>query len=122
MEMKTSTIFEKNLLAYDAGKRLIINQGGTSCFAGEQLVITKRGSIPIRDVVTGDFIKSYNKITGASEWKRVKNLFSYKNIKPTVRVKLKNGSEIVATEDHQIYYEGGCDTLKHILSLKYNQL
>jgi len=30
MEMKTSTIFEKNLLAYDAGKRLIINQGGTS--------------------------------------------------------------------------------------------
>lgn len=118
-KMDLSTVWERNAQAYYDGARLVINQGGTSCFGPQQLVVTKRGAIPISQVVAGDVVKSFDEVMQKDEWKRVKNTFRYVNNKPTVKVRLKEGAEIIATNDHRIYYEGGCDSLKHILYLRY---
>lgn len=119
--MRVSKVLSRLLdaLANPKRYRTFILQGGTSCFHGGQSVVTKRGSIPISDVLIGDIVKSRNELTGQDEWKTVKNIFKYNNEKPTVRVRLKNGSEIIATDDHKIYYEGGCASLKHILYLRH---
>lgn len=107
---------------YQANEKLIINQGGTSCFYGDQLVITKRGNIKIKDIILGDIVLSFNEKTNTKEWKVVKNLFSYFNSKKTVKIKLKDGSEIIATDDHKFFHEGGWYSLKHLLSLKYGNM
>lgn len=107
---------------YQAKEKLIINQGGTSCFYGDQLVLTKRGNIKIKDIILGDIVLSYNEKTNTKEWKVVKNLFLYFNSKKTVKIKLKNGSEIIATDDHKFFHEGGWYSLKHLLSLKYGNM
>jgi len=107
---------------WNCNAKVVINQGGTSCFNGNQLVVTKRGSIPIKDVVIGDIVLSYNEETKQKEWNLVKNLFQFKNNKKTIKVKLKNGSEIIATEDHKFYFEGGWISLKQLLSLKYGNM
>lgn len=113
--MNTTPVFLANR---NSKAKVVINQGGTSCFGGSQLIITKRGSIAIKDVVIGDFVLSFNEETKKQQWKEVKNLFSYQNSKKTVRLKLKNGTEIIVTEDHHFYYEGGWHSIKHILSLR----
>lgn len=107
---------------YQATEKLIINQGGTSCFYGDQLVVTKRGNIKIKDIILGDIVLSFNEKTNTKEWKEVKNLFSYFNSKKTVKIKLKDGSEIIATDDHKFFHEGGWYSLKHLLSLKYGNM
>lgn len=109
-----SPIFEWN---YNTDKSIVVNQGGTSCFAGTQKVITQRGSIPIKDIIIGDIVKCYNEKTKEIQWKPVCNLFKYNNHKKTIKVTLKNGETIIATEDHKFYYEGGWYSLKHLLSL-----
>ena len=111
---KLSPVFEWN---YHCKKQIVINQGGSSCFHSKQLVITKRGSVPISDIVIGDIVKCYNEKTKKKEWKTVKTTFKFDNTKPTIKVKLKNGKEIIATEDHKFFYEGGWCSLKHLVSL-----
>jgi len=39
------------------------------------------------------------------------------NTKKTVSITLKNKQKIVATEDHEVYYEGGWHNLKHLIQL-----
>lgn len=60
---------------------------------------------------------SYNEATKENEFKRVKDVFKYINNKPTVRIKLKNGKEIICTDDHKFFYKGGWISIKHLLSL-----
>lgn len=115
----TTPVFIEN---YNAKAKVVINQGGTSCFYPEQLVVTKRGNIKIKDIVLGDIVLSYNEETKQKEWKEVKNVFSYQNSKKTVKIKLKNGVEIIATDDHKFYYEGGWISLKQLLSFKYGSM
>lgn len=108
-------VFHSNVAAYYAGKKIIINQGGTSCFSGDQLVITQNGSVPICSVNSGDKVKTFNEQTGKEEFREVKNRLVYKNQKPTVRIKMKNGKTITGTDDHKFYFEGGWHSIKHIL-------
>ena len=122
MITKTTNVFTRNLNAYLNKKiRRAINQGGTSCFSGDQGVISKRGSIPISKIKIGDIVKTFNETTGANEWKKVNNVFQYKNTKPTVRIKMKNGKTITVTDDHEFYFEGGWHSIKHILYLKHGR-
>jgi hypothetical protein len=97
-------------------KRVRVVQGGT-CFAGEQLVVTQRGSIPIKYILQNDFVLSYNEEIKSEEWKLVNNVFKHNNTKPTVKIKLKNGKEIICTDDHRFYYKGGWTKVKCLLSL-----
>jgi len=113
--VKVSPLFIAN---YQCIRPIVINQGGTSCFAGSQKVITKEGSKPIKNIQQGDIVKCYNEQTKQNEWKPVLNIFKYDNHKRTIKVKLKNGETITATEDHKFYYKGEWHTLKHLLSLR----
>jgi DNA polymerase II large subunit len=120
MEPKITPVFRKISQAYREGHNLIILQGGQGCFAPDQSVVTSKGNIPIRDVKCGDSVKSFNVKTGKPEFKKVKNIFKYNNSKKVIRVILKNGNTITATEDHKFYFQGGWHSLKHILSLLEN--
>lgn len=119
IDINSTDVFHEN---FKSTEKIIINQGGTSCFYGDQLVVTKRGNIKIKDIILGDIVLSFNEKTNTKEWKVVKNLFSYFNSKKTVKIKLKDGYEIIATDDHKFFHEGGWYSLKHLLSLKYGNM
>ena len=113
---KYSQLYRVN---YEATKPICINQGGTSCFDGSQLVITKEGSKPISEIQEGDIVKCYDEETKAIKWKPVLNTFEYQNTKPTIKITLKNGRTITATEDHKIFFEGGWHSLKSVIFDKW---
>tara|TARA_S200002703_G_scaffold41490_1_gene36016 strand:- start:656 stop:1042 length:387 start_codon:yes stop_codon:yes gene_type:complete len=117
--IKVSKLFTAN---YNATKPIVINQGGTSCFAPETLIVTRQGLMPIAEVKVGDTVKCYNESTKQTEWKKVLNTFEYENHKPTIKVTLKNGQTITATEDHKFYHEGEWHSLKHLLSLRNGKM
>lgn len=107
---------------YNSVAKVTVNQGGTSCFYSNQLVVTEKGSKPISEIKENDIVKCYNEETKQITFNKVINTFKYKNTKKTVKVKLKNGIEIIATEDHLFFYQGGWYSLKHLLSLKYGNM
>lgn len=115
MNLKATNVFERN---WNADTRFIVNQGGSRCFAPDTLVVSKNGKKKISEVKEGDEVLSFNEETKQKEWRQVKNLFRLKNDKPTIRIKLKNGSEIIATEDHRFWHQGGWVSLKTMLKLK----
>lgn len=97
---------------------LILQQGGSSCFAPGTLVVTPTGNKPIEEIKVGDVVLSYNEKTRENEERVVIRVLNFENTKRTIRVRLKNGQTITATEDHKFYHKGGWHTLKHLLSLK----
>lgn len=111
---ETSIVFKEN---YEAKEGIVINQGGTDCFAESTMVHTDSGPKKITELKEGDKVLSFDETTKQEVYNRVKNVFRYNNQKKTIKVKLKNGKEIIATDDHEFYYEGGWYSLKHLLSL-----
>ncbi len=71
----------------------------------------------MRSLSEGEQVLTLNESTLESEWKPINEVFIMHNTKPSIRVTMKDGSVIEATEDHEIYYEGGWKSLKHIVSL-----
>ena len=102
---------------YNCKAKIIVLQGGTSCFAGSQMVITDVDSKPICELNKFDIVKSFNVETGNDEYKTVTDIHKFKNQKRTVRITLKNGKEIVCTDDHEFFFNGGWNKVKDILSL-----
>ena len=105
----------------DQIKQLYICEGGSGCFDGGQQVVTNKGLKPIKDIYIGDMVLSYNETTKLDEYKEVNHKFKYKNKKKCYRVGLRDGSYIIATEDHKFYFEGRWVSLKYILSLFYDK-
>lgn len=91
-------------LTLNSDKSVVIHQGGTSCFDGNTLVVTKEGTKKISDIKIGDVVKSLSMWDGKPEWKAVKDVFRYENQKNTVKVLLKNGESIVCTDDHKFWF------------------
>lgn len=85
---------------------IFVLQGGTRCFAPNQLVFTKKGSKPISEIQQGDLVRTFNERTKELEWKPVKEVLSFNNHKPTIHIKLKNGKEIIVSADHEFYVNG----------------
>lgn len=98
-------------------QKTVVHQGGSSCFAHDTLVVTSNGLKPISQIQQGDKVKSFNEETKEFQVNTVTDVLQFKNNKPTIRIKLKNGHTITATEDHNFYYNGGWYSLKHLLSL-----
>jgi hypothetical protein len=96
---------------------IVVQQGGTSCFAPDTQVVTKYGPKPISTLKPGELVKCYNEASQKDEWKPITKVHSFENQKRTVRVKLRNGKTITATGDHEFFYKGGWHSLKHLLSL-----
>jgi hypothetical protein len=111
---KPNPLYDANFLATE---RIVVNQGGTYCFAPETLVVTKRGRIPISEIVVGDIVKTMAEDTMAESWDEVEDTMAYANTKETIKLTLADGSVLIATADHEIYFEGGWLCLKDIVSL-----
>lgn len=117
IHVETTPVFEKNLEAYQSGYEIICNEGGSRCFAPNQMVVTSNGPKPIKSIKRGDIVLSFNEIKNRCGWQPVVNVFPQKNIKPCVEIILKDGTAIRCTIDHKFYFEGGWHSAKHILSL-----
>lgn len=115
--MLTTNVFNKIMRAIIDGKTLIVNQGGTGCFAENQLIVTSKGVKKIVDIDINELVLSYNETTKQNEFKPVTEKFKYKNSEKTYRIKLKNGYCIEVTENHKFFYEGVWTNLKDLLYL-----
>ena len=114
IDVKTSVVFEH---LEDSTKRINIEQGGTRCFHQDQLIITDRGPVKISDLSTNDKCLSYNHDTGTNEFKQVQAVIKQPNAKRCFKIKLKDGTEIICTEDHKFFYQQRYIEIKNILSL-----
>ena len=112
--MRTNPVFKWN---YETDADVVVNQGGTSCFEKNTLVVSDTGNIPISKIKVGQNILSYNEETGKEEFKPVIAHWKFKNTKPTVRIKLKSGKTIICTDDHLFFVGGSWISIKHLLSL-----
>jgi hypothetical protein len=106
-------IFEWN---WKSDKPIVVNQGGTSCFACDTLITTIDGVKPIHLMQVGDIVPTMNEATKEIELKPVVNVLRFENHKPTVKIRLKNGKEIICTDDHEFYVGGTWISIKHLLS------
>jgi len=93
-------------------------QGGTRCFAPNQMVVTKSGSKPISKVEVGELVKTFNEDSRQIEWKPIMDVLRFENEKQTVMVKLKNGQEIVCSADHEFFHNGKWTPIIDILKSK----
>ncbi len=71
------------------------------CFPAGTLVDGRR----IEDLRVGDFVRSYNHEAGIIEYKPITDIMS-RVPSGLVKVKFKNGTELVATHDHPFYVVG----------------
>lgn len=118
MDIKATNIFQKNFDALqNTGVRFVINEGGSRCFAPNQLVKTIKGLKPISEIQKGETVFSYNEKTKQVEPQKVLMQYESENEKKCLRIKLKNGQVIEASEDHKFYFQGGWVSLKNIVSL-----
>jgi intein/homing endonuclease len=116
VKIRTSVVLEKILAAQD--KRGIVLEGGSRCFSEDTLVVTSDGSKKISDIQKGNLVLTMNEGTGKEEFKKVLDVLKFQNNeKKAVRIKLKNGKEIICTADHKFYFEGGWLEIKQILHL-----
>ena len=108
-------IFDQNYTP--ESKVIICNEGSSRCFHANTNIVTSKGTIPISEIKKGDKVLTYNDQLKTKEFKPVNEPLKFRNKKKCLKIKLKNGKEIIATEDHEFYYEGSWHSLKHIVSL-----
>lgn len=107
-----ATIVLQRILEAEKDYKIIVNQGGSRCFSATQKVITRSGSKPISKININDYVLSHGR---HEEFKRVKKTFKLKNTKPCLRIRLRNGEVIEATEDHKVWFQGGWHSLKYVI-------
>jgi hypothetical protein len=81
---------------------LIVMDEAHSCFLGDTIVDGKK----IKDIVVGDFLKSFNFDKGIYENKKVINVYKNELTENLIKIKC-NGKEIVCTESHKIFTKRG---------------
>ena len=117
-KLKVTPVFWRLTQALATGRfNVYVLEGGSRCFAPDQLVMTDSGSKKIADIKVGDKVASLG-ADGELEYKEVKNLFRFKADKPMVRIKLKNGREIRCSADHKFLYNGEYVPIIDILNHK----
>jgi len=77
----------------------------TSCFAGDTLVKTDRGYMPICEIGVGNFVYSFNEQTGVYDYRPVSNV-TRKTTVDTVKV-FVGDEEIITTSTHPFYTSDG---------------
>lgn len=92
--------------------------GASRCLNGNSLVSTIEGLKHIKEIKEGDYVKSYNQLTDCIEYRKcIKPHKFTENKKKIIRITLKNGKTIEATEDHKFFFKGAWVELKHLVSL-----
>lgn len=110
-KVKVTPVYEANLRAYQQGWPIICNEGGSRCFHADTKVHTVNGPKSISEIQLGDVVLTPN---GS---KPVIDVFVNHNTKRCIKVKLKNGNTIIATEDHKFMFRQRWNELKNIVSL-----
>jgi twinkle protein len=107
------------LLSWSRGE-LVTVTGVPGCFSPDQLIHTKRGVIPISEVLINDFVLSYNEKLDLNEWRKVIATPIHPTTKDKMfKITLKDGTVIKVTENHEFFTEVGYRKIKDILlSLK----
>lgn len=90
----------------DCKKRFVVSYGGAGCFDGEQKVITKDGNKPIKDIKKNDLVLTHNHVDNINEWQKVVDHIKQPKSKKIINIKLKNGTLIRVTENHEFFYGG----------------
>jgi hypothetical protein len=109
------------ILSGDATHNLLV--GGSRCFVASQLVITLDGPTEISTIKPGQLVLSMNEKLERLEYQPVNEVHEYKsNTKPMIKLRLKNGLEIIGTEDHEIYFNGGWHPLKYVLECVHGRM
>jgi ribonucleoside-diphosphate reductase alpha chain len=80
------------------------------CVTGETLIITNKGLIPASKLKENN--PDISVIT-ASGWNKVEKIFN-NGLQQVYRIKLANGIEIKATEDHKFYSQDGWKSVKEL--------
>ena len=78
---------------------------GLICIAKGQLITTKRGKIPIEDVMVGDIVLSYNESTKIVEWKPV--FKTTRSTKPKILELETSHGILKLTADHRVFTQRG---------------
>lgn len=87
------------------------------CVHPDTLIETVNGSIPIKNIVIGHQVLTFNEHTGKKEFKRVKKVHSNLLVslkEKRLRIKLENGNELIITGNHKVLTTTGwkrADTL-----------
>jgi hypothetical protein len=90
---------------------LVIHDEHHRCFLGNTLI----DGVEIKNIVIGDYKKSFNFDKKCYEYKRVKNVFKNKLSENLVKIKC-DGKEIICTESHEIFTRRGWVKAGKILS------
>ena len=110
----------KSLLAVDLLVKMARHE--SVCFPPNTLVVTDRGTLPIQDVIVGDYVPSYNLKTGELELKQVEALSETPRAsRRLVRVTHEGGS-FICTEDHKVWCEIEQDYIEARLLTDRNQV
>lgn len=82
---------------------LFLITGFPQCFDGKRLIHTEKGVKQINEIELGDKVLSYNHEINETEYKPVLNITKNKPKKRMIKIKMKDGSVIKVTEDHEFY-------------------
>ncbi len=105
-KLQTNKVYE--ILA-ESDKRITVMQGGSRCFTGETLVLTKDGYKKIRDIEIGEMVYSINNL-GTPVLFPVVNKFMYKGDHQRHKVitfVLSDGQKITCTYGHKLLQDDG---------------
>lgn len=112
IQVRFTKTAKRTFQAIQKGYPVIVNEGGARCFHPNQLICTPNGSVPISSLTPGSEVLS---IGGNPQ--EVSDVIKTENRKSCVKVRLKNGKEIICTEDHRFFFSGRWMEIKDILSL-----
>ncbi len=88
----------------ESGKN--INGANLCCLAGDSMIETDRGLVPIKDIQVNDFVLSYNEKTNQTEYKRVLNSIMTSPEREVIVIEYK-GRELTLTPDHRVLTKRG---------------
>lgn len=95
---------------------LVIIAGRPGCFDGNQLIHTKRGAVPIKDITTKDSVLSYNVEKDYNEWKPVIATPLHPTTEDRMfKITMKDGTIIKVTENHEFFTGSKFVKIKEIL-------
>jgi len=78
--------------------------GYPGCFYGGQKVHTKSGVKCIKDIKAGEYVLSHNHKNKVNEWRMVTDTHKFKEHKDRLfEIKLKDGTKIRVTENHEFF-------------------
>ena len=108
-----------SMMATSVRGRATGERGDVFCLPGDEVVWTENGRVPIRDVLIGSRVWSFNRKTHVLELKRVTQVFRNPGGR-IVRTTLKDGASVRTTDDHRFPLLNGGDCPASALTAQHS--